>query len=158
MRNRSPGYNISFERKKQYVQSRLQIAPEGFAITWNGGGMAAVLVMVAPRPGVVTQSLIGTLPINRPTANASKPLMQFDLGPCAVALPVGAPVASLADRLAAAIAATMVWRKPHDTTIRSASGSPMSQGPSTHASGDRCMIREIEPPLGGGTQRLFLRP
>ena len=38
MRNRSPGYSISFERKKQYVQSRLHIAPDGFAITWKAGG------------------------------------------------------------------------------------------------------------------------
>src|SRR5262245_25541959 len=38
IRNRSPGYNNSFDRKKQYVQSRLQIAPDGFAIKWNAGG------------------------------------------------------------------------------------------------------------------------
>lgn len=28
-----PGYRVSFERKKQYVQSRLQIAPVGLAST-----------------------------------------------------------------------------------------------------------------------------
>ena len=31
MRNREPGYNISFDRKKQYEQSRLHTAPVGFA-------------------------------------------------------------------------------------------------------------------------------
>ena len=37
MRNRLPGYSISLDRKKQYVQSRLQIAPVGFASRWNAG-------------------------------------------------------------------------------------------------------------------------
>lgn len=45
-----------------------------------------------------------------------------------------------------------------DTNIRNDSGSPMSQRPSSHAPGDRCMIREIEPSVGGCTQRPFLRP
>jgi len=31
IRKRLPGYSISFERKKQYVKSRLQTAPVGFA-------------------------------------------------------------------------------------------------------------------------------
>jgi hypothetical protein len=31
IRNRDPGYSISFERKKQYAQSRLHTAPVGFA-------------------------------------------------------------------------------------------------------------------------------
>ena len=31
IRNRLPGYSISFERKKQYLQSRLQTAPVGLA-------------------------------------------------------------------------------------------------------------------------------
>ena len=30
MRKRLPGYRLSFDRKKQYWQSRLQIAPVGF--------------------------------------------------------------------------------------------------------------------------------
>ncbi|CAB4596830.1 unannotated protein [freshwater metagenome] len=38
MRKRSPGYNCSFERKKQYVQSRLQMAPPGLARTWKAAG------------------------------------------------------------------------------------------------------------------------
>src|SRR3990172_1458173 len=38
MRNGLPGYSDSFDRKKQYVQSRLQIAPVGFASTWNDRG------------------------------------------------------------------------------------------------------------------------
>src|SRR5688572_32393044 len=38
MRNRSPGYSASLERKKQYSQSRLQIGPVGLASTWNCAG------------------------------------------------------------------------------------------------------------------------
>jgi hypothetical protein len=38
MRNRSPGYRASFDRKKQYSQSRLQIGPVGLASTWNPAG------------------------------------------------------------------------------------------------------------------------
>jgi hypothetical protein len=33
MRKRAPGYNSSFDKKKQYAQSRLQMAPDGFAMT-----------------------------------------------------------------------------------------------------------------------------
>jgi hypothetical protein len=32
------GYNASFDRKKQYVQSRLHVDPDGFANRWNCGG------------------------------------------------------------------------------------------------------------------------
>src|SRR6267154_1953547 len=32
------GYRTSFERKKQYLQSRLQLAPAGFAGMWKEGG------------------------------------------------------------------------------------------------------------------------
>ena len=35
MRNRLPGYSISFDRKKQYLQSRLQTAPVGLASRWK---------------------------------------------------------------------------------------------------------------------------
>ena len=38
MRNLEPGYSASFERKKQYVQSRLQTAPVGLVRTWKDGG------------------------------------------------------------------------------------------------------------------------
>ena len=31
-------YNISLDKKKQYLQSRLQIAPVGLIKTWNAGG------------------------------------------------------------------------------------------------------------------------
>lgn len=33
--NGLPGYNISFDKKKHYLQSRLQIAPVGLIKTWN---------------------------------------------------------------------------------------------------------------------------
>jgi len=39
-----PGYRASFERKKQYVQSRLQIAPVGLASRWKAvGGVGGAL-------------------------------------------------------------------------------------------------------------------
>src|SRR5262249_17606389 len=38
IRNRLPGYSISFDKKKQYSQSRLQIAPVGLAMMWNAAG------------------------------------------------------------------------------------------------------------------------
>src|SRR3954463_5205064 len=38
MRKRLPGYSISLDRKKQYSQSRLQMAPVGLAIRWNASG------------------------------------------------------------------------------------------------------------------------
>src|SRR4051794_39757519 len=45
MRNRLPGYSISLDRKKQYSQSRLQIAPVGLAITWNASGASGRVSM-----------------------------------------------------------------------------------------------------------------
>ena len=48
MRKRLPGYSISFDRKKQYVQSRLQTAPVGFASRWNAAG-ASVGAFVATK-------------------------------------------------------------------------------------------------------------
>lgn len=36
MRKPPPGHSSSLERKKKYSQSRLQIAPVGLAMTWNG--------------------------------------------------------------------------------------------------------------------------
>ena len=41
MRKPLPGYSCSLDRKKQYSQSRLQIAPVGFAITWKAAGTDA---------------------------------------------------------------------------------------------------------------------
>jgi len=38
MRKLLLGYSISLERKKQYSQSRLQIAPLGFASRWKAQG------------------------------------------------------------------------------------------------------------------------
>jgi hypothetical protein len=38
IRNRLPGYSNSLDRKKQYSQSRLQMAPVGFASRWNAAG------------------------------------------------------------------------------------------------------------------------
>src|SRR5690348_15110221 len=38
IRNALPGYSASLDRKKQYVQSRLQTAPLGLARTWNAPG------------------------------------------------------------------------------------------------------------------------
>ena len=35
IRKRLPGYSISLDRKKQYLQSRLQTAPVGFDSRWN---------------------------------------------------------------------------------------------------------------------------
>jgi hypothetical protein len=43
IRNREPGYSISFERKKQYAQSRLQTAPVGFARRWKAGGASGTV-------------------------------------------------------------------------------------------------------------------
>src|SRR3990172_3034863 len=39
IRNRLPGYSISLERKKQYLQSRLQMAPVGLARRWKACGV-----------------------------------------------------------------------------------------------------------------------
>src|SRR4051794_31628066 len=39
---RLPGYSISFERKKQYEQSRLHTAPVGFARRWNARGVGCL--------------------------------------------------------------------------------------------------------------------
>src|SRR3954471_6926801 len=49
IRKREPGYSISFERKKQYEQSRLQTAPVGFASRWNARGGAGGPSSVAMR-------------------------------------------------------------------------------------------------------------
>jgi len=38
MRLLSFGYSASFDRKKQYVQSMLQVLPLGFDRRWNPGG------------------------------------------------------------------------------------------------------------------------
>ena len=35
------GYSASLDRKKQYVQSMLQVAPLGFASRWKPGGAPA---------------------------------------------------------------------------------------------------------------------
>src|SRR3982751_1779418 len=43
MRKRLPGYSISLDRKKQYSQSRLQMAPVGLAITWNATGAPGIV-------------------------------------------------------------------------------------------------------------------
>ena len=43
MRKRLPGYSISLDRKKQYSQSRLQIAPVGLASRWNAGGASGTV-------------------------------------------------------------------------------------------------------------------
>src|SRR3954468_3165497 len=51
MRNRSPGYSASFSRKKQYVQSRLQIGPDGLASTWKPGGAVGGRVAGSAGPG-----------------------------------------------------------------------------------------------------------
>src|SRR3954452_12055614 len=56
IRNREPGYSISFERKKQYEQSRLQTAPVGFASRWNARGGA-----VAAAPGARSSTISGSL-------------------------------------------------------------------------------------------------
>jgi hypothetical protein len=50
MRKREPGYSISFDRKKQYEQSRLQTAPVGFASRWNASGRlcSAIAIGVSP--------------------------------------------------------------------------------------------------------------
>jgi hypothetical protein len=46
MRNRDPGYSISFDRKKQYEQSRLQTAPVGLASRWNAAGASRIVETV----------------------------------------------------------------------------------------------------------------
>src|SRR3954453_4515536 len=45
MRKRLPGYSISLDRKKQYSQSRLQMAPVGLAITWKARGASSRVSM-----------------------------------------------------------------------------------------------------------------
>ncbi len=59
MRNRSPGYSASLDRKKQYSQSRLQMGPVGLARTWNGvrrvlGGTPGPAVAVPVRVGAIS--------------------------------------------------------------------------------------------------------
>ncbi len=71
MRMRSPGYSASFERKKQYVQSRLQIAPVGLARRWNDGGAAAgrSVVDIGGAPGGRSERAI----VARRTATLRRP-------------------------------------------------------------------------------------
>src|SRR5450631_4488622 len=49
MRKRLPGYSISLDKKKQYSQSRLQIAPVGLAIAWNATGAPGMVSIGAAR-------------------------------------------------------------------------------------------------------------
>src|SRR6266581_9036825 len=54
MRKRLFGYSSSLERKKQYLQSRLQMAPVGFVRTWKAlGALVVLIVKPRPRPGSV---------------------------------------------------------------------------------------------------------
>jgi hypothetical protein len=49
-----PGYSISFDRKKQYLQSKLHAAPEGLTNKWNPGGVCGE----AFRKGGILVSLV----------------------------------------------------------------------------------------------------
>jgi hypothetical protein len=48
IRNPLPGYSSSLLRKKQYSQSRLQIAPVGLDITWKARGAVSAVIAGLP--------------------------------------------------------------------------------------------------------------
>ena len=48
IRNPLPGYSSSLDRKKQYSQSRLQIAPVGLDITWKARGAVSAVIAGLP--------------------------------------------------------------------------------------------------------------
>src|SRR5215204_1949343 len=53
IRNPLPGYSSSLLRKKQYSQSRLQIAPVGLDITWKDRGAVSAVIARLPSSGSV---------------------------------------------------------------------------------------------------------
>src|SRR6266496_4131641 len=65
MRKRLFGYSSSLERKKQYLQSRLQMAPVGLVSTWNWLG--AVVTLIVDSLGKEELHLEAELPV-RPEA------------------------------------------------------------------------------------------
>ncbi len=69
MRKRLPGYRMSFDRKKQYLQSRLHTAPVGLASRWKARGAfsGSVVGNAGPRA-----DCIGTLLLLFPTDAANR--------------------------------------------------------------------------------------
>ena len=56
IRKRLPGYSISLDKKKQYSQSRLQIAPVGLAIRWKAGGAPGIVSIGLADSGSTVES------------------------------------------------------------------------------------------------------
>jgi hypothetical protein len=74
MREASLGYNASFDRKKQYVQSRLHVDPDGFASRWNRGGAArASLEAVVGVGSIVTRPSLSPQGASRCRVPGSEP-------------------------------------------------------------------------------------
>src|SRR5450631_4671993 len=81
MRCFSSGYSASFERKKQYLQSMLQVDPLGLASRWNPGG--ASTGRVCSSMALVGASHVQGCILPRQDSRAT-PGRPVDLGPMAL--------------------------------------------------------------------------
>src|SRR5262245_2741439 len=117
IRNRLPGYSISFDKKKQYSQSRLQIAPGGLAMTWNATG-ASGRVSSGLAAVSVASVIAGSVRRRGGQAQHSRFPLRF-----AVALPAEQVLAVVVDVNALRFAGQCRYRWPRTTRTDSVATS-----------------------------------